>query len=181
MPVGSDLAPVGGRTQRLAPGNRIGAGDVDTDGRVRARGRSEFGRRKFSVVPPARSLWRRVGSSRRRQNILPLGSILNTTLNAGGYHGLDRARDVALSESTRTSHCNSLHEKSRPSRTAKLVQWYSCGLKTRLALLRIGRTARTRKNVVLRKSRIVPALQGWFGEVPASRATTAGRGAYRVR
>ena len=91
----------------------------------------------------------------------------------------DRARDVALSESTRTSHCNSLHEKSRPSRTAKLVQWYSCGLKTRLALLRIGRTARTRKNVVLGKSRIVPALQGWFGEVPASRATTAGRGAYR--
>ena len=72
-----------------------------------------------------------------------------------------------------------LHEKSRPSRTAKLVQWYSCGLKTRLALLRIGRTARTRKNVVLGKSRIVPALQGWFGEVPASRATTAGRGAYR--
>jgi len=35
------------------------------------------------------------------------------------------------------------------------------------------------QNVVLGKSRIVPALQGWFGEVPASRATTAGRGAYR--
>ena len=55
-----------------------------------------------------------------------VGLDLNTTLNAGGYHGLDRAR-------------------GRPS-------WFSgvsCGLKTRLALLRIGRRARTRKNVVL--------------------------------
>jgi hypothetical protein len=43
-----------------------------------------------------------------------VGLDLNTTLNAGGYHGLDRARDVALSESTRTSHCNSLHEKKPP-------------------------------------------------------------------
>jgi hypothetical protein len=37
------------------------------------------------------------------------------------------------------------------------------------------------RRVTRPEARIVPALQGWFGEVPASRATTAGRGAYRVR
>ena len=110
---------------------------------------------------------------------LAVGLDLNTTLNAGGYPAwIARVTSRFLKVQGPRIAILSMKKAALPDgQVGSVVR--SCGLKTRLALLRIGRTARTRKNVVVGKSRIVPALQGWFGEVPASRVTPAGRGAYR--
>ena len=101
---------------------------------------------------------------------LAVGLDLNTTLNAGGYPAwIARVTSRFLKVQGPRIAILSMKKAALPDgQVGSVVR--SCGLKTRLALLRIGRTARTRK-CCARKIAHRPGLQdndGWSGRLPST-------------